>query len=375
MKEKNEKIHPKKNFYIDISSEIKKNFGLYSIIFSGVWFLLTLYVKTLIRLFISGYYSSLKLDSSYFYYNDENITICMFYAAMFLIVLTCIILLFCIIKINIIRTIICLIGSGISWWGERIIPSEENMYIFVLKVFIGIIYIVFFFLTIISYFILFKIKIRKKYIVSFIVVFSIVTILISCLLVYKAGENIISNNSSFEIAYINDENNDNYKYYIVLWKKDSKICMREIEYESGKKNLIVPKENQLVIGDNEAKYYYFSQTFESVKIEEPEEPTVMMNMSLELQIPEWQFEFITLDDGIEYVAERKGSNPLYLHKYTMESIGEQKYIVINYDEYIMIDREKIKQSRCVNSRLRERENGTIWKIIDYRDFQKLLEKP
>ena len=92
-----------------------------------------------------------------------------------------------------------------------------------------------------------------------------------------------------------------------------------------------------------------------------------------MSVASWQFEFVTLDDGIEYVAEKYGQDPLFLHTYTKESIGNQTYIVVNGDEYIMIDRDKINQSRCVNSYYREKENQTIWKLIDYRDFEKLKE--
>ena len=81
IKDKKDTEEKKDTHKDNIYTKIKNNISLCTVSFSWIWFFLTSFVKFIIRIYNLGYYDSLKLDRTYFNYNDEDITICMFYAA------------------------------------------------------------------------------------------------------------------------------------------------------------------------------------------------------------------------------------------------------------------------------------------------------
>ncbi len=381
IKDKKDTEEKKDTHKDNIYTKIKNNISLCTVSFSWIWFFLTSFVKFIIRIYNLGYYDSLKLDRTYFNYNDEDITICMFYAAIFLIAAVVIIFSYSNLKAKG-QIFLCVLGVvSLYYIITQKILLKKDVSIFVMWALAQeLVFLIFLLLSLSVIRLLFKKLYKEKLDVNFVVFFSLIfTILFNISLlhsVYDYAGRIILNYPTFEIAYIENDDPQDIEYYIVLWKNDDKLCMRKIDYNKYKneKELIVHDKNQIIIGEGLSNFTYFSKTFESVKIENPIEP-VIINMNIEAKMAQWQFEFVTLDDGIEYVSERlPGSNPLYLHQYKMESIGTQKYIVVNMDEWIMVSRENVKQSRCVNSRYKEYDNKKIWELIDYRDFEKLKQE-
>lgn len=380
IKDKKDAAEKSDTYKGNIYTKIKNNISLCTVSFSGIWFFLTLFVELIIRVYNSGYYDSLKLDKTYFYYNDEDITICMFYAAIFLIVAMVIIFIYLEWKIKG-KIFLCILGTTSLYYViTQKVLLKKDISVFVMWALAQELNFLIVFLLGLS---IIGLLIKKLYgeslNINFVMVFGLVfTILFNISLlhyIYDYAGRIILNYPTFEIAYVENDNPQNIEYYIVLWKNEDKLCMRKIDYDKNIKELTIPEKSQIIIGEGLSNFTYFSKTFESVKIESPIEPDAMINTEITMETAQWQFEFVTLDDGIEYVSERlPGSNPLYLHQYEMESIGTQKYIVVDMDEWIMVSRENIKQSRCVNSLYKEYENKKIWELIDYRNFEKLKKE-
>ena len=380
IKDKKDKKEKKNTYKGNIYKKNKNNVSLCTVSFSGIWFFLTLLVKVFIRFVNKGYYDSLKLDKSYFYYNDEDLTICMFYAAFFLVTTIIVIIIYLELNNLKLRFVFSIFISIVSLYISGNILSENDISQIVIWALLAELSYIFLFLWILSTYMILEKKFNININVNIKIFLALILVMLleipfhSNTLLPKLsnlGELMLSNNPTFEIAYVDNDDSKDREYYIILWKNDDKLYMRKIKYDANIKKLVIPKENQIIIGEGLSDFKYFSETFESVEIEKPIAPEVIINFEIELKMGQWQFEFVTLDDGIEYVSKgRIGSDPLYLYQYTIESLEDQIYIVVDRGEWIIVDRKNIKQSRCVDSLYyKEHNNKKPWKLIDYRDFE------